>query len=171
MTSSSAPGIFRILLEVRDLDQSRRFYESLLGTRGRAVGGGRVYFDCGRTILAILSPSLDDSARIRPAPEPVYFSTRDLPEVYRRARRLGCLSQERIHGEDPAGEIRVRPWGERSFYASDPSGNPLCFVDSRTRFTGTARQIAALDRVAAPSDPRQNARARSARPVDRPLRN
>jgi len=29
-----------------------------------------------------------------------------------------------------------RPWGERSFYAVDPFGNPLCFVDQKTLFTG-----------------------------------
>ncbi|MGA8663757.1 MAG: VOC family protein [Thermoplasmata archaeon] len=45
------------------------------------------------------------------------------------------------------GEMVVRPWGERSFYATDPSGNPLCFVDSRTLFTGTPRQVAALRRA------------------------
>ena len=30
----------------------------------------------------------------------------------------------------------VRPWGERSFYAFDPFGNGLCFVDETTVFTG-----------------------------------
>jgi uncharacterized glyoxalase superfamily protein PhnB len=33
-------------------------------------------------------------------------------------------------------EIEIRPWGERSFYARDPFGNPLCFVDETTLFTG-----------------------------------
>ena len=30
----------------------------------------------------------------------------------------------------------TRPWGERSFYLRDPFGNPLCFVDAATLFTG-----------------------------------
>jgi hypothetical protein len=30
----------------------------------------------------------------------------------------------------------VRPWGERCFYAFDPFGNGLCFVDETTLFTG-----------------------------------
>jgi hypothetical protein len=34
------------------------------------------------------------------------------------------------------GQIGVRPWGERSFYATDPFGNLLCFVDGETLFTG-----------------------------------
>jgi predicted enzyme related to lactoylglutathione lyase len=33
--------------------------------------------------------------------------------------------------------IEEMPWGERLFYAHDPFGNPLSFVDDRTLFTGT----------------------------------
>ena len=36
----------------------------------------------------------------------------------------------------PMGRIARRPWGERSFYLREPFGNPLCFVDSATLFTG-----------------------------------
>ena len=35
-----------------------------------------------------------------------------------------------------AGQIVVRPWGERSFYVEDPWSNGLCFVDEKTLFTG-----------------------------------
>jgi hypothetical protein len=34
------------------------------------------------------------------------------------------------------GEVALRPWGERSFYADDPFGNPLCLVDAGTVFSG-----------------------------------
>ena len=34
------------------------------------------------------------------------------------------------------GQIATRPWGERSFYVHDPFGNPLCFVDAGSLFTG-----------------------------------
>ena len=37
--------------------------------------------------------------------------------------------------------IEVRPWGERSFYGSDPFDNPICFVDSQTLFTGRPNAI------------------------------
>jgi hypothetical protein len=30
----------------------------------------------------------------------------------------------------------VRPWGERSFYADDAWGNPLCFVENGTVYPG-----------------------------------
>jgi hypothetical protein len=55
--------------------------------------------------------------------------------VHARAKKLGWLSKERVHGE-PGGEISVRPWGERSFYAEDPWGNPLCFVQTGTTYPG-----------------------------------
>jgi hypothetical protein len=34
------------------------------------------------------------------------------------------------------GKIERRSWGERSFYAHDPFGNPLCFVDASAVFRG-----------------------------------
>ncbi len=66
----------------------------------------------------------------------MYFAVDDLEEVYRRAQKLGGLSTHVGDGRLPMGEIATRPWGERGFYLSDPFGNPLCFVDSQTLFTG-----------------------------------
>ena len=45
-----------------------------------------------------------------------------------RARNAGCSWLD--------DRIRKRPWGEKSFYLRDPFGNPLCFVDENTAFTG-----------------------------------
>jgi len=150
MDGSDAPGIFRILLPAKDLPRSREFYETLLGVAGRQVAPGRIYFDCGPVILGLLDYSSGEAGTPTPPTEALYFATTDLERVHRRARDLGALSADLIHNdpENPAGEIVVRPWGERSFYAHDPSGNPLCFVDVRTRFTGTPEQVAALERGA-----------------------
>ncbi|HKA91835.1 MAG TPA: VOC family protein [Haliangiales bacterium] len=70
-----------------------------------------------------------------PPADDVYFAVADLESVHRRAAALDCLSQVEVHGES-GGEIHRRPWGERSFYAEDPWGNGLCFVDETTLFTG-----------------------------------
>jgi len=143
-----APQLFRVLLKARNLGRSRRFYASLLGARGRGVAPGRVYFDCGPVLLGILDYSSHGRRGLSPPTEALYFATHDLEGVFRRAQRLGALAPGLLHGDrsSPLGRIVVRPWGERSFYASDPSGNPLCFVDARTLFTGTPRQVAALNR-------------------------
>ena len=141
--------IFRVLLEVNDLDLSLRFYETLLAASGRRVGGGRVYFDCGPVILALVDATAGGAGQPSAIPEPLYLATSDLEGIHRLARQLGCLSTELIHNdpENPAGEITVRPWGERSFYVDDPSGNSLCFVDERTLYTGTPEQVAALEQA------------------------
>ena len=68
-------------------------------------------------------------------PDNIYFAVGDLDATYARASELGCLSSADVHGAS-AGEIVVRPWGERSFYVTDPWGNGLCFVDEDTLFTG-----------------------------------
>lgn len=147
--SGAAPSLFRVLLPAVDLRTSVRFYERLLDARGRRVAPGRVYFDCGPVILGVLDFSGAPATERAPPTEALYFSTSDLDGVFRRARRLRCLTPGLIHGDpaNPLGAIAVRPWGERSFYATDPAGNPLCFVDAKTVFTGSARQIAALARA------------------------
>ena len=33
-------------------------------------------------------------------------------------------------------KIVTQPWGERMFYAQDPFGNPIAFVDDKTLFKG-----------------------------------
>lgn len=149
MRSPGSPRLYRILLPARDLDSSRRFYERLLGTDGREVGGGRIYFDSGQVILGILDRSDDQIEELAGRNEAIYFATDQLEEIHRRARELGCLSTELLHGDpaSPMGEMVERPWGERSFYVSDPSGNALCFVDSTTLFTGTAAQVERLRRT------------------------
>jgi catechol 2,3-dioxygenase-like lactoylglutathione lyase family enzyme len=146
---SPTPRIFRILVAASDLAESRRFYETLLGIPGRDVAEGRVYFDCGSVILGVLDfSSRAESERPR-ATEAIYLATTELEKVHERARRLGALSAGLIHDdpEQPLGKIVVRPWGERSFYADDPAGNPLCFVDESTLFTGRPEQVAALRRA------------------------
>jgi catechol 2,3-dioxygenase-like lactoylglutathione lyase family enzyme len=147
-----SPEIFRILLPARDLSTSRRFYETLLGAHGRVVAPGRIYFDCGSVLLGILDFS---GVRRDQQPQPtesVYFSTRQLDRVHARARRLRSLAKGALHGDvrSPLGQPVVRPWGERSFYVEDPSGNSLCFVETGTEFTGSRAQVAKLRRSSRP---------------------
>src|SRR3954452_5728832 len=126
---STPPRLFRVIIPVSDAEQALGFYSRLLGLEGRSVGGGRCYFDCGPVILALLETGKPVN------PESLFFAVADLEEVHARARDLGCLSREPVHGASGA-EILTRPWGERSFYAVDPCGHQLCFVDETTLYTG-----------------------------------
>ena len=132
-----APTLYRIILQVDNLDRAEEFYGTLLGDRGRRIPrGSRHYIDCGPVILALVDVT-GESADYKPKPLPdyLYFAVADLENFHARARDLNCLSTEDVHGAS-AGEIVVRPWRERSFYVKDPWGNGLCFVDENTLFTG-----------------------------------
>ena len=131
------PRLYRVILPVSDIAKAEKFYAELLGQPGRRVSPGRHYFDCGEVILALVDPMADSDERAaRPNQDYIYFAVADLGEYFRRAERLGGLSQETGDGSLPMGKIAKRPWGEVSFYMNDPFGNPLCFVDQKTVFTG-----------------------------------
>lgn len=133
----SSPRIYRLILPVADIDRATKFYSELFGTEGFRVSGGRYYFDCGGVILALYDPKADgDNVESRPNFEHVYFAVDDLEAFYKRAERLGGLTEEVGDANLPMGKIAKRPWGERSFYMHDPFGNPLCFVDEKTLFIG-----------------------------------
>lgn len=132
---ADAPRLFRIILQVPDLDQAAEFYAQLLGNAGRRIPrASRHYFDCGPIILALVDPT-PGGEQAKPLPDFIYFAVGNLDELHARAGELNCLSEEIFH-EQRAGEVVVRPWGERSFYTRDPWGNGLCFVDDKTLFTG-----------------------------------
>lgn len=131
--ASDVPSLFRLNVEVGDLKQAAKFYGALFGVAGRVQAGSRCYVDCGPVTLQVLDVS--SIGKPHPAAKALYFTVKDLDAIFARARSLDCLSGESVHGE-PGGEIRVRPWGERSFYAEDPWQNPLCFVEAGTVYPG-----------------------------------
>jgi catechol 2,3-dioxygenase-like lactoylglutathione lyase family enzyme len=133
-----APPLYRIILQVDNLDRAEEFYGKLLGDRGRRIPrASRHYIDCGPVILALVDVNGENIPGLQPKPLPdyIYFAVGDIEAYYERARELQCLSTEDVHG-DSAGDLVTRPWGERSFYAHDPWGNGLCFVAEGTLFTG-----------------------------------
>lgn len=131
------PRLFRVILPVSDIHRAAEFYAAVLGSPGIRVSQGRHYFDCGGVILACFDPKADgDGYEAAPNPEWLYFAVMDIEKTYEACRASGAMfAPDDVHG-DPAGKIARRPWGERSFYAFDPFGNKLCFVDEKTVYTG-----------------------------------
>ncbi len=78
---------------------------------------------------------VSSAGKPHPAPKALYFTVNDLDAVFARAKALGCLSAEDVHGVSGSA-ISVRPWGERSFYVQDQWQNPLCFVEAGTVYPG-----------------------------------
>jgi catechol 2,3-dioxygenase-like lactoylglutathione lyase family enzyme len=131
--STDTPKIFRVTLEVASIDAAATFYAKLLAQEGKRHPGARHYFDCGGVTLAVLDPTQGGVAPT-PGPKSLYFAVTDLEAVHARAKDLKALAPYEVHGE-PAGEMLRRPWGERSFYVTDPWGNALCFVEEGTLYT------------------------------------
>jgi catechol 2,3-dioxygenase-like lactoylglutathione lyase family enzyme len=125
--------IFRITIEVSDLEKAAAFYTKLLDDPGKRHPGARHYFDCGGVILAVLDPTRGGLAP-QPMPKSLYFAVDDIAAAHARAKSLGALAPYQVHGQ-PAGDVIKRPWGERSFYVTDPWGNELCFVEEGTLYT------------------------------------
>ncbi len=131
--STDVPKIFRVTVEVSDLDKAAAFYSKLLGTDGKRHPGARHYFDCGGVILAVLDVS---RGGLTPTvgPKSLYFAVGDVTAVHARAKQLDALAPYKVHGED-AGAVTTRPWGEKSFYVVDPWGNDMCFCEDGTLYT------------------------------------
>ncbi|MES1199089.1 MAG: VOC family protein [Pseudomonadota bacterium] len=127
---ADVPHLFRINIEVGDLNAAHKFYETLFDAPGRLQVGSRCYFNAGGVTLQVVAVPAPHTAA-----KALYFTVRDLDALHARAAALGALSKENVHGQI-GGDINVRPWGERSFYAEDPSGNPLCFVEAGTVYAG-----------------------------------
>jgi predicted enzyme related to lactoylglutathione lyase len=130
---SDSPKLFRVTLEVADLERATQLYAALFGLDGQRYPGARHYFDCGGVIVAVLDVSRGGMPPT-PGPTSLYFAVDDVDAVHARADQLGVLAPYQVHGE-PASAVITRPWGERSFYVVDPWGNDLCFCENGTLYT------------------------------------
>ena len=126
-------NLYRVIHPVRDIEIATQFFSAVLGSPGERVSPGRHYFSCGETILACYDPTADgddvgDGWRHH-SHQYLYFSVADLDAT--------CESVAQAGGEITAA-IETMPWGERIFYATDPAGTPIAFVDQATVFTGSS---------------------------------
>ncbi len=129
------PKLFRVILPVTDIERAKAFYSLVLEMPGERVSPGRHYFDCSGTVLACYDPVADGDEREEGwkhhSRQYVYFAVPDLDATHERVLQAGATIVE--------GGIQRMPWGERMFWAKDPFGNPISFVDENTLFTGAAR--------------------------------
>jgi predicted enzyme related to lactoylglutathione lyase len=122
--------IYRMTVPVTSMEKAVAFYQQILAIKGKSVSPTRYYFNCGGTVLVCWDYKTE-------GPEPpvgwkpyqfqyVYFAVNNLEERYDWVRKAG--------GDLRGQQIQTMPWGERLFYATDPFGNAICFVDEKTTF-------------------------------------
>lgn len=122
--------LYRVIFPVNNIDKAEEFYSEILNQKGVRVSPGRHYFDIGGTILACYDPKSDGDLQSEwkfHENQYIYISVPDLIGIRNKMIMFKCKS---------LGEIEGMPWGETLFYANDPFGNPICFVDEKTVFTG-----------------------------------
>ncbi len=124
--------LYRVILPVGNINEAEKFYSAVFGIPGQRISPGRHYFDLEGTILACYDPK-EDGDDDNPTwkhhfNQYIYISSDNLDDTFDIIRKQ---QPKRIDEE-----IRTMPWGERMFYANDPWGNPICFVDSATLFKG-----------------------------------
>jgi catechol 2,3-dioxygenase-like lactoylglutathione lyase family enzyme len=132
-------NLCNVVLPTRRMGRSDAFFEALLGSEPDTFVPGRHTFHLDSCMLTLVDTV--EHARghelalpvFRPNVEITYFAVPDLMATWETARKLDL---QPIDDHTGVG-IQVRPWGERSFYGLDPSGNPVCFVDPDTLFTGS----------------------------------
>src|ERR1043166_5825422 len=84
-----ADKLFRMILQVDDLDKAADFYAKLLDDPGRRIPrASRHYIDCGPVILALVDVTAGGD-KPAPLPDYIYFAVGDLEKVYARAIELG----------------------------------------------------------------------------------
>ena len=127
MNGGTSLRLFRVLVRVSDINQATAFYDAVLGIHGHRVSPGRHHYDCGRTEFACYDPRADGDLHdllVTPGQTQIYFAVEDLQASFLQVKSAkGQIVQE----------IETKPWGERTFWASDPFGNRLCFVDMNSR--------------------------------------
>ena len=122
--------VFRIAVPASDINRSREFYERTLGMTADDTVPSRLYFHCDGFIVALVDWAVEahgERPPVHPFPDNLYFATDDLDAAFSRATAAGATI---------SSPIEKRPWGEQSFYCTDPDGHPLCFVDESTLFLG-----------------------------------
>ena len=101
---SDSAKLFRVTLEVADLERATTLYAALFGLDGQRYPGARHYFDCGGVILAVLDVSRGGMPPT-PGPKSLYFAVDDVDVVHARADQLGVLAPYQVHGEPASAPV------------------------------------------------------------------
>jgi uncharacterized glyoxalase superfamily protein PhnB len=125
----SGARVFRLIQPVDDIETAVAFYARVFDDPGERIALNRHYFTCGGVVLACVeAPPEHRSPRPERDPRIVYVAVDDVEASFERVRAAGPRWVD--------DTIATQFWGERSFYADDPFGNPLCFVQEDTLYLG-----------------------------------
>jgi catechol 2,3-dioxygenase-like lactoylglutathione lyase family enzyme len=124
--------LFRVVLPVSDIELAADFYFQVFGVKGKRVAPGKHFFDYEGVSLSCYDPLANGDKLgqgwMHHENQFTYFSVKNLDALYFRLMKVPDAEID--------SNIKENEIGERLFYALDPFGNPLCFVDEKTVFEG-----------------------------------
>ena len=135
-------NLCNVVLPTRSMGRAEAFFEELLGVDADSFVPNRHMFlldDCQLSLVDPIEHAVAHglpAPEFRPNPDTVYFAVPELDLAFERAQKLAMLPLE--HDHDVVQGIHTYPWGERSFYGLDPSGNPVSLVDDQTLYLGSS---------------------------------
>ena len=88
----SIPKLFRVTVEVGDLDRAAELYRDLFGDDGERHRGARHYFDCDGTIVALIDVS---QGGLSPTRDPSRCTSRSRTSRQYTSGRAGSASSRR----------------------------------------------------------------------------
>jgi len=107
-------NIYAVWVYVRDLGESRRFYEDALGLEVRPQDGDWIEFDTGETAFALLHRKPEDGP-VTPQKTHIMFRVVSIDDAKARLEE---------HGVRIIGDIRCEPYGTLLTF-EDPNGHWL----------------------------------------------
>jgi extradiol dioxygenase family protein len=139
---------FHVAVQVRDIDEARRFYKDVLGCAEARSDTGWVDFNLyGHQFVCHLNPSLGKDGRIASHHNPVDGHGVPVPHcgVVLEMKEWGELVErlKRHHVEfviEPSIRFKDRPGEQATMFLLDPSGNALEFKS----FKNIAEQLFAI---------------------------
>ena len=114
------------VLLVKDIEQSKHFYNVVLGQKIVLDFGRNVVFEGGLAIwerdyaLNLIFRDKAHGIKVGANNAEIYFETENLDQLYKRITKEFRI----IHS------IQEHPWGQRAFRIYDPSGHILEFAES-----------------------------------------
>ncbi len=130
---------FHVALQVRDLDEARRFYKQALGcTEGRSAPDWVDFNLYGHQLVCHLNPQLGPRGRIAPhfnpvdghgVPVPHCGVVLEAPDWEALAARLRTQAVEWVI--EPCTRFKGAPGEQSTLFILDPSGNALEFKSFR----------------------------------------
>ena len=120
--------VFRIAIPASRIDDSRAFYEHLLGMDVDDTVPSRLYFHCGGVIVALIDWTVEGRSGLQPTPDNIYLATDELDAVFERAEACRrAASCRRSNGDRGASAPSI---------ASTPTATSSASSTTRPLFLG-----------------------------------